>query len=157
MSYLLLGSNLEDPAEQLRIARKEIRSQAGKIIRKSALYQTAAWGNIQQPDFLNQVVEIETMLSARELLQQLLQIEAGMGRIRTVKNAPRVIDLDILYFNNEVIQEEGLTIPHKFIAGRRFVLVPLEEIAPGFQHPVTALTTTEMLARCPDPLDVKRI
>ena len=155
--YLLLGSNLEDPGRQLSIARKKLRQQAGKILRKSSLYQTAAWGKTDQPDFLNQVVEMETQLSPRGLLETLLAIEAEMGRLRTTLNAPRIIDIDILYYNNIVLHEDGLSIPHRSISERRFVLVPLTELEPGMVHPVSGLTNAEMLARCPDPLDVKRI
>ncbi len=101
-TYLLLGSNMGNSQQQLQVATKHIEESIGKITHRSSLYSTAAWGNPDQPDFLNQVIIVETTLTAEETLEEILHIEKTMGRIRTVKNAPRMIDIDILFFNREV-------------------------------------------------------
>jgi 2-amino-4-hydroxy-6-hydroxymethyldihydropteridine diphosphokinase len=155
--YLLLGSNMGEPAKGLAMAGKKISKQVGKILRFSSTYQTAAWGKTDQPDFLNQVLVVETTLSANTCLETILNIEAEMGRIRTVKNAPRVIDIDILYYNKAIIQEANLIVPHPAIAARRFVLIPLNQIAPSFVHPVHKKNNHQLLLECKDPLDVKKI
>jgi len=154
--YLLLGSNMDNPGEQLRAATRYIEQQIGKVSRSSSIYQTAAWGNEQQPDFLNQVLIVESALTASQTMQAILSIEKEMGRIRTEKNAPRVIDIDILFFNKEIIHKEHLTIPHPEIPNRRFVLVPLEELSPLLLHPQLHKTTSALLEACTDPLDVKK-
>ena len=125
--FLLLGSNQQNPQKQLLLAQKLVTKKIGPIKRKSAIYQTAAWGNANQPDFLNQVTIVETKLPAQKTMQIILQIEKEMGRLRTVKNAPRIIDIDILFFNKEIIAEKILTVPHPKIQNRRFVLIPLNE------------------------------
>ena len=114
------------------------------------------WKN-SQPDFLNQVIEVATSLDATETLQRILSIEKSMGRIRTEKNAPRVIDIDILFFNNEIITRSDLTVPHPEIQNRRFVLTPLYEIAPQMIHPLLNKSIEQLLLMCPDPLAVKKI
>jgi 2-amino-4-hydroxy-6-hydroxymethyldihydropteridine diphosphokinase len=154
--YILLGSNMQEPAQQLVRAEKMITASVGRIIKSSSLYKTAAWGIRDQPDFINQVIEVETGHPAGECMDILLNIEAEMGRVRTVKNAPRVIDLDILYYDNAEIHTERLIIPHPAIAQRRFVLVPLNEIAPDFIHPVYKISNAQLLAQCNDTLDVKK-
>lgn len=155
--YILLGSNLNTPAEQLKRARKMISSSLGKIKKSSSVYQTAAWGKTDQPDFLNQVIEVSTRLEADECMRTLLLIESEMGRIRTEKNAPRTIDLDILYFDNAVIESALLIVPHPALAQRRFVLIPLTEIAPDFLHPVYKISNARLLQQCTDTLDVKKL
>ncbi|MDB5203619.1 MAG: sulD [Ferruginibacter sp.] len=156
-AYLLLGGNLGNPEKNLAFARKFIADAAGTISRESCLYQTAAWGDQDQPDFLNQVLLLQTSLSAEALLAKLLAIEHQLGRVRTQKNAARIIDIDILYFNGEVIHQPNLTIPHPAIAERRFALVPLVEISPDYVHPVLLETNSELLEKCTDQLDVKKI
>ena len=156
-TYLLLGSNMGNSMQQLAGAGKYIERSIGKIVRQSAFYKTAAWGNTDQPDFINQVVIVETMLSAAECMNAILIIEKDMGRTRTVKNAPRVIDIDILFFNKDIIDTPLLKVPHPFIQERRFVLVPLNELSPRFIHPVLAKTVSLLLKQCPDKLDVKKI
>lgn len=155
--YILLGSNLDNPAEQLKQARKMISASIGKIKSSSSIYRTAAWGKTDQQDFLNQVIEVKTKLAAPECMSTLLDIESEMGRIRTVKNAPRIIDLDILYFDNAIIESEGLIVPHPALAQRRFVLIPLNEIAPDFIHPVYKISNARLLQQCSDILDVKKL
>ena len=155
-TYLLLGSNMGNSLVLLSTAIEQIEEKIGKIIHQSGLYATAAWGNTPQPDFLNQVIEVATSLDAAETLQTILAIEKNMGRIRTVKNAPRVIDIDILFFNNEIITRSDLTIPHPEIQNRRFVLTPLYEIAPQMTHPLLNKTIHQLLLQCPDQLAVKK-
>lgn len=155
-TYLLLGSNMGNSKGSLSKAVVQIEKQIGKVIRQSGLYSTAAWGNTKQPDFLNQVIIVETKLSALQTMQTILSIEKKMGRIRTVKNAPRVIDIDILFFNKEIIEQEHLCIPHPQIQNRRFVLVPLNQLSPNLRHPVLKKTIHELLIHCPDTLNVKK-
>lgn len=155
--YLLLGSNLYKPPAQLSLAEQMIAAQIGNIINVSSVYRTAPWGNTDQADFFNRVLVAETTLNPAETLTGILQIEEEMGRIRTAKNAPRIIDIDILYFNDEVIHRPYLRVPHPEIQNRRFVLVPLNELAPGFIHPLLHKTTAELLASCPDVLNVQKI
>ena len=155
-TYLLLGSNMGNSQQQLTIAIKNITLQIGKVNRKSKLYATAAWGNTNQPDFLNQVVIVETKLDALQTIDIILSIEKQMGRVRTTKNAPRIIDIDILFFNKEIIDEKHLTIPHPQIENRRFVLIPLNELSPNFTHPISHKTIHLLLKDCADTLDVKK-
>ena len=156
-TYLLLGSNMGNSRQQLLLANKHISKKIGKIVRSSRLYQTAAWGKEDQPDFLNQVIIVHTKLDASTCLEKNLAIEAMMGRVRTEKNAPRVIDIDILFFNKEIIQLPELQVPHPAIQLRRFVLTPLNELSPNFIHPVLAKTNHQLLQICKDKLDVKKI
>ena len=141
---------------QLGKAMVLIGKQVGKIIRQSSLYTTAAWGNTNQPDFLNQVIVVETKRTAVQTMQAILDIEKKMGRIRTVKNAPRIIDIDILFFNKQIISEVTLQVPHPQIQNRRFVLTPLNELSPNFIHPVLKRSVHHLFIHCPDKLDVKK-
>ncbi len=154
--YLLLGSNMGNSKKQLSKAIGLIEKQIGKITRRSSLYKTAAWGKTNQPDFLNQVIIVQTRLTGLQTMQTILNIEKKMGRLRTVKNAPRIIDIDILFFNKEIIEEKQLTVPHPQLQNRRFVLVPLNELSPNFKHPVLKKTIHQLLIHCPDDLDVKK-
>jgi len=155
--YLLLGSNMGNSEQLLQEACNHIEKNIGLIDRKSHLYQTAAWGNTDQPDFLNQVIIVHSKLSALKTMEAILEIEKAMGRIRTEKNAPRIIDIDILFYANKIFHEPHLTVPHPALALRRFVLVPLVEISPSLLHPVLHKNKQELLAECPDKLDVKKI
>lgn len=157
ISYLLIGGNEGDRNAALGAARQQIASAAGKILAASSVFETAAWGKTDQMDFLNQALEVETAMDASALLASLLGIEEKMGRRREEKYGARVIDIDILFFNNSTIRQQGLTIPHPEIQFRRFALVPLEDIAPFYVHPVLGRTIRELLAECKDPLTVKRI
>jgi 2-amino-4-hydroxy-6-hydroxymethyldihydropteridine diphosphokinase len=154
--YLLLGSNQQNPQKQLSIAQKHISKKIGAIRRSSGIYQTAAWGNTQQPDFLNQVIIAETEISATALMQTILEIEARMGRTRTKKYAPRIIDIDILFYNKDIIHVKTLDIPHPRIPERNFVLIPLNELSPNFKHPGVHLTIHQLLINSTDTLTVKK-
>ena len=156
ITYLLLGSNMGNSKASLSTAVIQIEKQIGAVVRQSALYSTAAWGNTQQPGFLNQVIIVETALPAMQTMQTILGIEEKMGRIRTTKNAPRIIDIDILFFNKEIIELNNLLVPHPQIQNRRFVLVPLNELSPNLKHPVLHKTVHQLLINCPDTLNVKK-
>jgi 2-amino-4-hydroxy-6-hydroxymethyldihydropteridine diphosphokinase len=155
--YLLLGSNMGNSYEQLLFAQKNIVTVIGNIIASSSLYSTAAWGNTNQSNFLNQVLIVETSLTASKVLQSALTIEKKMGRVRTIKNAPRIIDIDILFFNNDIVRLKKLTVPHSEIQNRRFVLTPLAELSPNFVHPSLKKTIHQLLIACKDPLNVQKI
>jgi 2-amino-4-hydroxy-6-hydroxymethyldihydropteridine diphosphokinase len=154
--YLLLGSNMGNRQQKMLQAIKHIERLIGKVTRQSNLYQTAAWGKTNQPDFLNQVIVVETNLTAAETMQTILTIEEKLGRIRTVKNASRTIDIDILFFNKEIINQKDLSVPHPEMPNRRFVLVPLNELSPNMKHPVLNKSIHQLLEICPDKLDVKK-
>ena len=148
--YIALGSNLGDRAENLRVAREKIQSPHLKITRASSIYETEPRGLLDQPWFLNQVVEAQTTLFPRQLLARLLQIEREMGRRRVVANGPRIVDLDILLFGSLTIHAAGLEIPHPRMAERRFVLEPLMELAPLLRHPRSGSTIRELLTKTLD-------
>lgn len=154
LAVILLGTNLDDRMNNLARAQTFIVDQIGELYLESGIYQTAPWGNTKQDDFLNKVIAVQTFLKPRKLLEELLSIEKEMGRVRTEKWAPRLIDLDILYYNRLFVKEEGLSIPHPHLQDRRFVLVPLAEILPNFIHPVLHQTSAELLAQTGDVSEV---
>ncbi len=151
-AHILLGSNLGDREENLLRAKRHIVEKVGVILQSSTIYETAAWGKTDQPAFLNQVVALNTSLDPHPLLNALLDIENTMGRERKIKWGERTIDLDILLYENEVINDPALVIPHPGIANRRFTLLPLSEIAAHQAHPLLKKTMTQLLDECPDPL-----
>ncbi len=153
--YLLLGGNQGNTVQILASAHSLIRLQIGTIINISPLYETAAWGKTDQPNFLNQAIEVLTNLNAAEILEQTQQIENQLGRQRQEHWGQRTLDIDILFFNNEIIQSDSLTIPHPELQNRRFALEPLNAIAPGFIHPQSGLSVAGMLQLCTDRLPVK--
>lgn len=155
-AYLLTGGNIGDRLDYLTKAKETIRKKCGNILQESSIYETAAWGMENQEAFLNQVLKIETNSNPDELLQIILQIEESLGRKREMKYGPRTIDIDILFFNDEVIDREGLKIPHPQLQNRRFVLAPLNEIASTKIHPVFNKTISRLLAECPDLLAVNK-
>jgi 2-amino-4-hydroxy-6-hydroxymethyldihydropteridine diphosphokinase len=152
--FLLTGGNIGNRKKNLETAAVFIQKEIGSIVRSSKIYETEAWGITNQASFYNQVLLIESKFSAKEILQKILKIEEDMGRVRTVKNAARIIDIDILFFNKEVINEPNLNVPHGEIANRRFVLTPLNELAPNFVHPVFNKSIHNLLANCTDELKV---
>jgi 2-amino-4-hydroxy-6-hydroxymethyldihydropteridine diphosphokinase len=156
-AYLLTGGNEGDRFLHMQQARTNIEHICGQILQVSSLYETAPWGKTDQPDFLNQVLHIETFLGPEELLRAILSIEVQGGRKRTFKNAPRTIDIDILFYGRLILEKKGLTIPHPRIAERRFVLEPMNEISPEFIHPVIGKTIHQLLMECTDELGVKKI
>jgi 2-amino-4-hydroxy-6-hydroxymethyldihydropteridine diphosphokinase len=151
---ILLGSNVGYRKSRLCKAIKAIESEIGVIYLKSKVYVTKAWGNQNQNDFFNQVIEVKSNFNAPLILQKLLNIEVKMGRIRTEKWAARTIDLDILFYNNEIIKSDSLIIPHPQLHLRRFTLVPLVEILPNRIHPQLQLTCSQLLSNCLDTLEV---
>jgi 2-amino-4-hydroxy-6-hydroxymethyldihydropteridine diphosphokinase len=156
-AHLLIGGNLGNRKENLSKAVSLINEQCGALTRSSSIYETEAWGKTDQPSFLNQALEISTSLTARQLMRRVLKIEEEMGRVRKEKLGPRIIDIDILLFENEIHDLRFLKIPHPEMQNRRFVLVPLAEINSTLQHPVLKKTIAELLEECPDNLEVKKI
>jgi len=152
--YLLTGGNIGDRLQYLLKAKDVIEKRCGSVLKKSSIYETAAWGMENQEAFLNQVLKIETLLTPEQLLKSILQTEQELGRKRELKYGPRTID--ILFFNDEVIDQQGLKIPHPQMQNRRFVLVPLNEIASTKIHPVFHKTIFQILAECTDPLTVNK-
>lgn len=152
--YLGLGTNLGDRLENLNKA-VAILSETLQIRRVSPVYETEPWGYIQQPAFLNIVLSAETGLEPRALLEFLKNLEEAIGREETFRWGPRLIDIDILFYDDLVLTEQELQIPHLRIAERAFVLIPLADLAPGLRHPVSGKTAREMLAEV-DPGGVKK-
>lgn len=155
-AYLLIGGNIGSREENLATAGKLINEYCGMITKSSSVYETAAWGNTNQPAFLNQALEVQTGLNARQLMRRILKVEKMMGRIRKEKYGPRIIDIDILLFNNEIHNYPLLKLPHPEMQNRRFALMPLAEIAPGIVHPVIRKTMKQLLNGCTDKLEVKK-
>lgn len=143
--YLLLGSNLGDREKNLADAIKHLQKLGLQVLKKSSIYNTLPWGYTEQPDFLNQAIECLTELEPLELLKRLKEIEKSMGRKKTVRYGPRIIDIDIIFYDNLILKTEQLSIPHPRMHEREFVLKPLSEIAPDFIHPELQLSVKRLL------------
>lgn len=145
--YLSLGSNMGDKRENLLEAIKRVGElENTEVVKSSTILETEPFGYIEQDNFLNACLEVKTLLTPQEFLSSILKIELDMGRVREIKWGPRVIDIDILFYDNEIIQEDNLAVPHPWICEREFVLEPLSEIAPNYVHPLERKTIM-MLAR----------
>ena len=141
----------------LRKGLKNLEDRGVRVVRVSSIYDTDPVGFPEQESFLNGVAEVDWEGEPRELLRQCLAVEMGMGRERRVRNGPRTLDIDLLLCGHRIHREAGLEIPHPRLHERRFVLVPLEEIAPGIVHPLLGLTVRELLERCPDRSGVRKL
>lgn len=155
--FLLLGSNLNDREANLQQATAGIEQTVGPIVQRSSVYRTAAWGKHDQPDFYNQVIQLDTPLDPQTLLTSILAVEQRLGRTRTEVWGSRIIDIDILLYHDRVIRSEVLNIPHPQLEFRRFALTPLAELAADVIHPVLQKKISELLEECPDQLAVQKI
>jgi 2-amino-4-hydroxy-6-hydroxymethyldihydropteridine diphosphokinase len=154
ITYLLLGSNLGKREKNIDTAFKYIEERIGPVTKKSRIYQTEPWGERDQDEFLNQALEVNTKLKPKKILEKIAEIESLMDREETYKWGPREIDIDILFYGEEMISEMDITIPHPFIHERRFTLIPLSEIAPDHYHPIMGATIIDLLLECEDTLEV---
>lgn len=156
-AFISIGSNIGD---RLGNCKKAVEGFAEnediQIIKTSSFYETEPWGEIEQDWFINCVIEIETTLDAKALLATLQNIEKGFGRNRINRGGPRVIDMDILFFNREIMESQDLIVPHPFLHKRRFVLTPLYEIAPDFIHPVLKMSVADLLRQVDDNKKIVR-
>lgn len=156
--FLSLGSNMGDRLQNLSTAASLVENELSSGIQSSSVYETAPWGKTGQAYFLNSVLRIQSdVTSAVELLEKIREIECRMGRIRLEKWGPRIIDIDILFFNKEIIDTPALTIPHAGIPDRNFVLVPMVELDRNFIHPVSGVNMEVLLAACADKLEVRQL
>lgn len=155
--YLLTGSNVGYSLSNLNQAMCLIEEQVGSVEQASSVYKTAPWGNTNQQDFYNQVLCVRTVFTAAEVLQKVLSVETQMGRKRMEKWGPRIIDIDVLLFNNDVIAEYDLIVPHPFMHQRKFTLVPLNELAPQLIHPKLNNTIHQLLEACADDSLVEKL
>ena len=155
--FLLLGSNLGNRKHFLQEAIKLIELQIAPVIKASSIYETQSWGKTDAPDYLNQVVVITTDIPARDVLSKILAIELVLGRKRDEKWGSRTIDIDILFYGTEIINEEGLHIPHPELHKRSFTLEPLAEIMPDLVHPVINKTILLIKNELKDNLIVKKL
>ncbi|WP_256962471.1 2-amino-4-hydroxy-6-hydroxymethyldihydropteridine diphosphokinase [Sphingobacterium cellulitidis] len=150
-----MGANIGNPNKQLDDAKIEIEDRIGKITSSSSIYESEAWGVENQPVFLNQVIQVETELSANKVLNDILKIELLLGRIRGQRWGSRIIDIDILYYNSDIIHTDELQVPHPYIQERNFTLIPLVEIAADYIHPIFKKSNKELLEESTDILKVK--
>ena len=155
--FLLLGSNLGDRKLFLKQAIDHIEAKIGPVVKLSSVFETQSWGKTDAPDYLNQVVQLHTLLPARILLEKILAIEILLGRERKEKWGSRTIDIDILFYGDEAIQEPDLQVPHPELHKRRFTLEPLAEIAADFIHPVLHKDILRLKNELIDDLIVKKV
>jgi len=145
--YLALGSNLGNRAANLKEAINSLSPQM-EVKAKSKVYETPPWGYIEQEKFYNQVLRVQTYLEPEPLLKHLKRLEVALGRKASFQNGPRLIDIDILFYDDRVVNTPVLDIPHPHVHERGFVLLPLMDIAPDYVHPVKQRSVREMLAGC---------
>lgn len=151
ITYLILGSNMNNRELYINGAIEYIKENIGEVLKCSHLYETEPWGFDDETFFLNQVLKIETKLLPNQILEKINTLEAQMGRVRTnMRYSARPIDVDILFYDNDIIDEPQLIIPHKEITNRRFVLVPLADVAADYIHPVLQKKVSQLLLECPD-------
>lgn len=155
--FLHTGTNLGKRAKNLQLANELIEKEIGIIVKASKVYNTRAWGISDQPDFLNQALEVRTPLPPMPILRKIIQIEKEMGRTREFKWRERIIDIDILFYEDEMIDIPGLIIPHPYLHYRNFVLIPLIDIAPDLLHPRLKHTIKELYSRSEDHLKVEAV
>nr|WP_294874182.1 2-amino-4-hydroxy-6-hydroxymethyldihydropteridine diphosphokinase [uncultured Pedobacter sp.] len=156
--YLLLGSNLGEREQLIEDAIKQIANEIGEVFIRSSVYETEAWGNEDQPSFLNIALGVETKLTPIEVLNKALEIELELGRVRHEKWGSRLIDIDLIFYDDIVVDMGAeLQIPHPQMQYRKFVLEPLAEIVPDYMHPVLKMTVREVLERLRDNLSVSKI
>lgn len=148
--YIQLGSNIGERESFITKSMHKVEDDIGKIITASSIFETTAWGNENQNNFLNSVIEIKTPFDAFTILQKSQEIENNLGRKRSDKWGERTIDIDILFYNNKIINTKELTVPHPLIQKRKFVLVPLSEIAPNYMHPILKKNISTLLSECKD-------
>lgn len=153
-AWIIQGSNIGDRLRNLDEAARSIEQHIGVVERTGSVYETAPWGNTDQRSFYNRVLMVKTILTPEKLLESLLAIESTMGRSRSEKWEPRIIDLDILFYDELIFSSAELTIPHPHLHERRFTLLPLDELVPELIHPVLKLSVRELLNRCSDKGDV---
>lgn len=154
---LHLGSNVGNRANHIDLAEIMISKRIGDIIDKSKVYETEAWGKTDQDPFYNRAISVLTSRTAEALLEEIYIIESKMGRVRSEKWGPRVIDIDIIFYGQEIINNDHLIIPHSELSNRNFVLTPLMDICPDYNHPIMDKSVTELQAACADQLEVNPI
>lgn len=157
VTYLCLGGNIGDREIALKLALLKINEKVGLVTAQSNIYETEAWGVENQQAYLNQCIEVKTNYTALDLIDVLLSIEKELGRERSISETyqPRTIDIDILFYNKDIINQSKLLVPHPRLQLRKFVLIPLDEIASNYLHPLLNKTIFNLLSECEDTSDVK--
>lgn len=156
--FLLIGGNLNDRFALIEISKKKITEKIGPIVKSSSIYETAPWGFNSNQNFLNQVILVSTRLAADELLKKCMEIETDLGRVRQSDNyTSRTMDIDIIFYNKEIVRTKNLVIPHERLHLRRFTLEPLVEIAPDFIHPIINKSLSLLLKGCKDNSEVIKL
>lgn len=157
--FILLGGNIEPRLKLMADAKLEIEKEVGDLLMESSIYESEAWGFKTDTSFFNQVLKVATVKDANEVLESAMEIETKLGRLRNENSeySSRTMDIDILYFNSEIIDEAELTVPHPRLHLRGFTLMPLVEIAPDFIHPLLEKSNDELLQICNDKGNAQRL